>query len=283
MKNFIFVSLMFFSFAIFTATSEEVCVFNQGKMENIEKVTEVTATPIPIDPAKKYKIQFNGSTNGEYTIEENERIRIMNKRYKANRLRCIFYDKAGKKFSKNYFDIMVLSNKPHEYVRVFYPPAKAASLRIFLNPVKGTKITLAGITLKTDLEGIENKCLNTQPTFDYGDLNTYGYRCGGGGGFYTRPDGKTVWNTGFIGWSPFFPVQGKKYYKFFCRGKKSIGKGWIWIDFYNKDGKKIKHARIEFNEKGAETILKTPKGTASANLQCYYVIIEKFTVTEKKE
>jgi hypothetical protein len=282
MKKFFLASLMLLCFDVFTAISAEVILFNREKVENIEKGTELTATPIPVDPAKKYRIQFKGSATGEYTLEENERVRIMYKRYKANRLRFTFYDKTGEEFPFNYSDIMVLSNKSHEYVRIFYPPTKADTMRVFLNPVKGDKMTIEEITLKTDLEGIESQYLNTHATFDYGDLNTYGFSCGGGGKFYTRPDGKTVWNTGFIGWSPFFPVQGKKYYKFFCRGKKSIGKGWIWINFYKEDGEKIKNARIEINEKGAETILLMPKETAMAKLQCYYVIIEEFTVTESK-
>ena len=176
---------------------------------------------------------------------------------------------------------MVLSNAPRRYVKVFYPPAKAASLRIFKRATKGTTIAVGKLSIWTDLEGDEAKSINPHPTFNYGDLNTYGYSFGGGGGFFTRPDGKTVWNSGFIGWSPLFPVKGGKFYKFFCKGEKSQAKGWIWINFHDKDGKKIKTSRIGIAPKGVETIIKTPKGTVKARLQCYYVIIEKFTVSEK--
>lgn len=262
--------------------ADEKCVFNIATFENDGKGGALMATPIPVNPDEKYKIEFTASTTGEHTLEKKEIIRIMGHRYDGNRVRLTFYDKDGKKFHKNLIDIMILSNKKHHYERVFYPPRQAASLQINLRCLKGTNASVEKMTLWTDLEGNEAKFLNPHTTFEHGDLNTYGFSCGGGGRFYTRPDGKTVWKTGFIGWSPFFPVQGGKYYKFFCKGVK-YRRGWIWINFYNKDGEKIKNARVEINEKGAETILKMPKGTARAKLQCYYVIIEEFKVTENKK
>lgn len=270
----------------FTTFADEECVFNRSsftKDAKGAKLKEFTVMPIPVDPTKKYRISFTASTTGDHILKKHERIRIMNSRYAGNRLRLKFYDKDGKGFKYDYSDIVLLTDKPRNYTRVFYPPAKAASLRIFPRKMKGGDITVEKIMLWTNLEGKEAKYLNVHPTFDYGDFNSYGFACGGGGRFFTRPDGKIVWNTGFIGWSPFFPVQGDKYYKFFCRGKKSQGKGWIWINFYKKDGKKIKAATVKINEKGAVTILKMPTGTVSARLQCYYVIIEEFTVVMTKD
>lgn len=280
MNRYKFIALMIFLASGFIVQAEEECIFNGVEVKGVVKNTELTKMPIPVKPGKKYKLIFSAGVNSVQTLEENERIRVMYNRYKANRLRMTFLDKDGKKFSHNYYDIMVLTKEPYKYVRVFYPPEKAATLRISLSPQKGSEMLLEEAAVYTNLEGEESKYLNTHPTFDYGDLNTYGFSCGGGGRFYTRPDGKTVWNTGFIGWSPYIPVQGEKYYKFVCRGVKSVGKGFIVINFHKEDGKKIKSARLKFDAKGAETILKMPAGTAKAKLQCYYVIIEELKVTE---
>lgn len=276
MKLCLYISFLFWGVSAFTLRGGEECLFRKGEIVGTNKALELTVNPIPVVPQKKYGIEFTASTTGEYTIEENERIRIMRKEGKANCIQMVFYDKNQKTCSKT--DLYILSGKLKKYVRIFYPSAKAAFLRIFTRPLKGTEIAVSEIHVRTDLEGKEGECINPHTTFDYGDLNSYGYHCGGGGRFYMRPDGKTVWNTGFIGYSPFFPVQAECFYRIFCRGRKSQDKGWIWINFYKDDDEIIKHATINVSAQGAMTMLKMPKEAVRARLQCYYLIIEEITV-----
>lgn len=268
---------------ILSASVKEL--FKEENSVETMKNIELTKSPIPIDPAKKYQISFSARTNSEYTLEKNERIRIMDLRRIASRLRLEFYDEKGGKFPYNYIDIFVLTNNYHRYVRVFYPPTKAKTSKIFLQPAKNSGITVKKVSVITDLEGKENECLNLHPTFDYGDLNTYGCRLGYGGRFYARPDGKTVWKTGFLGYTPAFPLKENTFYDFYCIGKKYKGrKSYMLLDCYNgKDKRPFKSMRVNLNEKGEITKLKMPSGTVYGILRCYCVILEEFKVTESKK
>ena len=280
MKKCVFISLL--CMYAFTVKSTEKSLFKNSKLVDIINEMELTEKPIPINPQNKYKIMFTAKATGEYTIKENARIRITQHRHNANSVNIKFYDESYQPLSKAGTNIYILSQKWYKYIEIFYPPTNAAYVRIYLRPVKGESISIKKIALTTNLGGKEKAFINVHPTFEYGDLNSYGFYCAGGGRFYTRPDGKTVWSTGFAGFSPCFPVKSGKYYKLFCKGTMSQDhKAWIWINFYDKDNKKIKHANIKISEEGIETTLKMPKGTVKAGLQPYYIIFEEFQVTEK--
>jgi hypothetical protein len=199
----------------------------------------------------------------------------------ASRVRIEFYDEQGNRLPKNTdINIPVISQEFLDYVRVFYPPPEAKTLKIFLVPGKEADIASKKIVVRTDLDGKEAECINIHPSFEYGDLNFYGY----GGEFYTRPDGKTVWNSGFTGSTPFFPVKEGVSYDFSCRGKAGEPKSFIYIGCYNTEGgKPFKSMKYGVSEKGETVKFIMPAGTVSVKLTGYYVIVEEFKVTESKE
>lgn len=251
-------------------------LFEQNERIKTGSIKEMTTSPIPVESKTKYKISFSASATGKHTIEEIPRIRIMNHRQAASRVHVNFYN-SEKKRIPGYKDVFILSKKQRDYELIFYPPRDASSLKIFAQPAKECVLSIEKITLTNNLSGEKKQYLNTYTTFDKGDLNLYGCTSGFGGRFYTRPDGKTVWKTGFLAHSPSFPVQGGKYYDFYCRGKNYRRKAWIWVNCY--DGIKrrpIKHMKINLSPKGATTRLMLPPSTVTASLDLYCVILEEF-------
>jgi hypothetical protein len=241
----------------------------------------LTASGIPVETGKKYELSFTGRTDGAFTVEANERIRLMNLRDAGSHVRIRFHDEQGNELKRTTIDVPVLSRDFHPYVRVFYPPLEARTLSLVLAPGKDATLAVRDISIRTDLQGSEAECINIHPVFDAGDLNSYGYRPGYGGGFFTRPDGKTVWNSGFTGTTPFFPVRGDTFYDFQCRGKKGEPKSFIYLQCYkSEDSKPFKTMKYGVSETDAITRFKMPAEAIFAQLTCYYVIIEEFRVVE---
>ena len=283
MKKQISLAVLFLAttFSVFGAEKE---LFKEDKLiKTAKRHIALAQAGIPVTPDKKYKISFSASTNSPNTLEDNVRIRIMNLRYTASRVRLKFYDEKGK--SLKYLDIYIKSKNLHTYVEVFYPPVTAKSLKIFLIPNKTGDISVEKLAVSTDLEGKESECLNPHPTFEYGDLNTYGYSIGYGGRFFTQPDGKVIWKTGFLGYSQSFPVKENTFYTVFCKGRKYRGrKSYMMLEcFKAKARRPFKTMRIAFSEKGTDTVVKMPTGTVLSKLRCYCVIVEEFKVTEGKK
>ena len=281
MKKHVFIIPVFFLSVICVATGKDL--FKKDEPVETNKTMELTKSAIQLESGKKYELSFLARTNGKYTIEENERIRLMNLGEISSRVCIKFYDAKGKELKKTDIDLPVITQKFLNYVRVFYPPPASKALKIFLLPAKEADIAVKRINISTDLKGREAECINIHPAFEYGDLNFYGYSSGYGGGFYTRPDGKTVWNSGFTGTTPAFPVKGDVSYDFCCRGKKSEPKSFIYLQCYNAEGgKPFKTMKYGVSEKGDIEKINMPAGTVSVQLTCYYVIIEEFKVTESR-
>ena len=227
---------------------------------------------------------FSGRTSSRHTIEAYERIRILNPRYAASRLRLAFYDDKGEALAGGVVDVFILTQAFHEYVRIFYPPPKAGAFRVFVRPAKDADVAIRELRVSTDVQGPERESINPHPTFEYGDLNTHGCQSGYGGRFYTRPDGKTVWKTGFLGYSPSFPVEANRFYEFYCRGKKYRGrKSYVLLDCHNgQDRRPVKSMRLEMSDTGETTEVKIPAGTVSGRLRCYCVILEVHRAARSK-
>ncbi len=246
---------------------------------------ELTAAAVPLPAGVKVRVAFAGRATGRYTLEADERVRIMNPHNAASRLRVAFYTDQGLALGGTDVTVYVLSQAFLPYVRVFYPPAGAAAFRLFLHPAPEAVVAVKGLGVGTELETGERASLNPHPTFDYGDLNTYGYTCGYGGQFYTRPDGKTVWKTGFLGYSPSVPLAGDAFYTFQVTAKPYRGrKSYVLLDCYGagKDNR-LKEMRLSIDDAGATTELKMPAGTVSARLRCYSVILEAFRITPSEQ
>lgn len=268
----------------FHGAAAEKDLFNEERIIETNKAVELTSAPIPVEPGQKHQISFLARAGGEATLEANERIRMMNLRDMAGSVRAQFLDEQGGNLS--FMDMAVISREFHDYARVFYPPARARALKLLLRPAMGADLAVKKITVSAGLEGPEGECLNVHPTFERGDLNGYGYASGYGGGFYTRPDGKTVWNSGFLGYTPSFPVKGDTFHDFYGRGKKYRGrKSSMELECYKPDDPNnhpFKTMAVAIGEKGETTTLKIPAGVVTARLRCYYVILEEFKATGSK-
>ena len=242
----------------------------------------VVAASIRVEPGKKHELSFAGRTDSRYSVEENARIRLMAFGPAISHVRIRFLDGQGKELKQADIEVPIITQSFTNYVRVFYPPAGAQSLSVALLPgEEGVRVSVRDMKLCADLQGKEAACINVHPDFEKGDLNFYGYRSGYGGGFYTKPDGKTVWNSGFTGATPSFPVKGNTFYDFSCRGKNGQPKAFIYLQCYNaQSDKPFKTIKYGVSEKGEVTPFKMPAGAVSAQLTCYYVIIEEFRVVE---
>lgn len=244
--------------------------------------TCMVAESVRVEPGKKHELSFAGRTDSRYSVEENARIRLMAFGPTISHVRIRFLDGRGKELRESDIEVPVITRTFTNYVRVFYPPAGAQSLNVALLPGEdGVRMAVRGMKLCTDLQGKEAACINVHPVFEKGDLNFYGHRSGYGGGFYTRPDGKTIWNSGFTGATPAFPVKGNTFYDFSCLGKNGQPKAFIYLQCYDGESDKpFKTIKYGVSEKGAVTTFMMPAGAVSAQLTCYYVILEEFRVVE---
>lgn len=261
------------------AADGETTRFRTGTPIVSTRPSLLTETALAVCPAQKFRIAFTAHTTGRHTLEHNPRIRIVNPRGIACAVRLRFLDADGERLEQ--VDLPVLSKHPRDYVRVGYPPARATHLELHLLPAGQATLTVAALTVAANPGGIEADVLNPHPTFAYGDLNPYGFRSGYGGGFYQRPDGVTVWKTGFTGTTPAFPVDGGQFYDFYLRGIPYWGRGsYFVLQCFNAEDRRPFHTvRVGFSETGETTRLRLPETTGRVNLLCYHVILEAFKVT----
>ncbi len=241
---------------------------------------EATEAPIPIPAGRKLHLAFTARTDSRYTIEADERIRLMDLSRVGSRVRLDFLDDTGAVVAGG-FDVFILTQATHHYARVFHPPAQAAACRLSVRPGPGAEVVIEELTLDESLPPGEQESINPHPTFEHGDLNSYGCQSGFGGQFYTRPDGVTVWKTGFLGYSPAFPVEAGRFYTFQCRGRQYRGrKSYILLDCHNATERApIKTMRLDMSDDGRTTELQMPEGAVEARLRAYCVILETFRVT----
>ncbi len=258
-------------------------LFTQEASIRTNQPARVTTAAIPIQPGKKYQLSFAARADNDiYSVEANPRIREVSLDDRASRLRLEFL--GADATPAGVLDVPVISRADQHYVRVFYPPAEARSVQIVIRPGKASDFACKEVCLSTDPSGNEAGVVNVHPSFDHGDLNGYGYDAGYGGRMVTRPDGKTVWNSGFLGQSPQFPVKGGAMYTIVCRGKTYERKGEVLLDCYtNRAARPIKSMRVAIGDKGESTTLMVPADAVSARLRCYYVIMEEVRVAESRE
>ena len=249
----------------------------------MEKTTLLTSEAIPVDSGKKYLVTFTANTTGESTIEENMRVSIQVKKGFASQLVIEFLDNSGDKVGTT--EVSILSQSPRVYARAFYPPPASVLMKLSLVPAKGEQAELQNLSVTTELPDQEKSAINPHPTFEFGNLCGYGYTLGYGGGVYTRPDGKTVLNTGFAGVSPMFPVKPATYYEISCRGIPHLGrKSNLTLQCFAEGSKKpIKSMRVNVSEQGITTKLLLPAKTNQANFLFYHVILEELRVIESSQ
>lgn len=239
-----------------------------------DKLTELTTAEVPVEPGKKLAITFTGRTNGEFTVEKNARIRLLNTSQVGSALIMQFFDEAGKRLEE--IRLPILTESSHKYGRVVYPPSAAKSLKIFLVPASSAEVAVENVRVTQKLEGGEAESVNPHPILNFGDLNSYGF----GGEYFERPDGKTVWNTAFTGQTSFFPVQGGDSYVLFCRGIGYGGKrSKIFLQLFEEGAKRPFHTvRVGFSTEGVSAKVLLPEGAVSANFMGYYTIVEELKI-----
>ena len=251
---------------------------------------QVLTSPIDLDeevaiksPSIKYRISWTASSGGKATIENDARvgiIRFPKAKRDAAAVAIQFFNDEGRRFYE--LEMSVLSQSEREYVHYFYPPALARTMKVTLKPARDGELSIEKLALTDQLSGKEAECLNVHPAFEFGDLNFYGYESRDGGGIYQRPDGVTVWNTGFRGESPSFPVEPLAYYTLSCRGTGyAQRKSWLSLQCFDKDGRKPIHLiPVKFDSELVPITVQVPAGATRANLVGYNVIVEEFKVTK---
>jgi len=250
---------------------------------SFDKSAPLNSEPIPVNPDQKLLIAFTASITGESTIEENARISVQVKKGFASLLQIDFLDDGGNKVGST--EVSILSKFPRIYGRVMYPPPGSKAVNLQIVPAKRENVKVEKLSVSNELPQKEKAGINPHPTFEFGDLCTYGYTLGYGGGVYTRPDGKTVLNSGFAGNSPIFPIRPDSYYEIDCRGIPYLGrKSSIMLQCFGEDLRKpIKSMRVQVSQQGVTTKLLIPKNVKRANFGFYYVILEELRVTESSK
>ena len=243
-------------------------------------VRKIVIKPIPVTPGKKCRLSLTAKVDARDTVEFNDRIHIMRvRRYWRGSTSCElrFFDADGKPAGAFRNRCPILTSNWHDYVDVFYIPSRARTMTVTFAPAK-RDLFLKKIELAYDSE---NGALNCNPEFSYGDLNYCEWHPARAGRLYTRPDGKTVFSSGYGGSSPRFPMEAGVPYNFFCRGIRRSGKGWMTLTFYNNKGRRIANRfLLRPKQEGVAVKMTPPPGTKSGAVVMYGLIIEELKVTQ---
>jgi len=245
--------------------------------------TRIETRPLPVEPGKKYHLEIDAEVGGDFVVEANDRAPILTLQTHRNSLtgtyEVIFLDADGQEIPalgganaavRGFF----LTRERKPYIAVFYAPEKAASLKVRFQS-NGRPARIARLRLA---EETGENTVNPNPDFRYGELNYCGWQPQREGRLYTRPDGKTVFNAGYGGTSPFFPLHPGVKYQVSATGEGKT----INIQYFNQEGKSIlSRFLIRPAPNGAETELTPPPGTVMARVTMFGgVILEEFKVVK---
>ncbi len=219
-----------------------------------------------VDGGKKYLLEIRARVDGSFVTEENDRAHLFTLQSHQNRLSSTYavtflnaaggeIPAPGKEAPRGFF----LSKESQPYTQVFYAPPEATSLKIrFQSNGRTTRISALRLVEET-----AEQTINPNPDFRYGELSYCGWSPKRDGRLYTRPDGETVLNTGHLGASPYFPLEGGKRYRFSAKGKGAH----LNAHYYDKEGKSIASRFIlRPAVEGAEAEAVPPEGTAMARV-----------------
>lgn len=240
---------------------------DQGMMALPERVETRT---LPIEAGKKYKLQMTAQVDGDFVVEENDRAHIETLRSRQDIPRSTYEVRfqnsqgedvpnlGGRKSATTGF---FLTKNAYPYVMVFYVPEGATSLKVtFLS--KDRTIHLSSLQLA---EETEEKAVNINPDFRYGELNYCGWEPTQDGRLYKLSDGKLALNTGLASYSSFFPLTSQKTYRASIIGEGSSN---VSIDYFGKDGKLLVRDRPLGYPKpeGVQREFMAPEGTVMGRL-----------------
>jgi len=262
------VPLAIFLAVAFSARAEPLLHVAEPVESTQRMLLDGDGVPVPVDA--RLEIRFTAKATGSHTVEADPRIGIRNPQ-EASHLKLEFSGNG------NPAPVLlpVLSQTSREYRRELYVPPGATHLRVSLRPAKESTLTVANLRIALAPEA---PSINPHPAFLHGELNPYGHHSGYGGGFYQRPDGVTVWNTGFTGTSPEFPVEGGKAYTVSCRGTGYSGKKSRLLLQLFKAGEPRPFHEIALTLDGATGTIHLPGDAARARLLGYDVILESWNL-----
>lgn len=270
-------------------------LFEAGREALPERVDGLVRLPsrlstraLPVVGGKKYKLEIAAETSGDFVVETNDRAHVLTLQSPGNQLSSTyevsFQNAAGDDIrglegvtpgGRAWLGGFFLTNQRQPYVAVFYAPPDAASLKVrFQSNSRTTHIASLHLVEET-----EEKTVNPNPDFRYGELNYAGWRPARDGRIYTRPDGKRVLHLGYGGVSPIFPLSPERTYRISATGE---GKP-LNIEYFDKDGKPLlQRFLIRLSSKGEETDMVPPAGTVMARVSALGAIIEEFKVVQVK-
>ena len=249
-----------------------------GRLEIGGDVRQFDLLTIEVAPSTKYRLDLRARLDGGETVERNDRAHNEALRQNArwNSVYEVVFgggddddDEAGKSHGG-----FILTGEWHDYVHVFHTPPGARKLTIRITP-RGHTTLVARVALTPADEG---GAINANPDFRYGELNYCGWRPQRDGRIYRRPDGKCVFNAGYGGSSPRFPLQPGKSYTATALGEG----GQVTLNYFDDHGGKTSgRFLLRPAPEGVQTTFTPPEGTAAGSIVMYGgTVLESFKVEE---
>jgi hypothetical protein len=251
----------------------ENCLFVSGN-------TTVRFKVVKVNPKTKYTLKFRSFFQGGESIEENPRLDVL---LLPGVMRCVvperilsFSDADGKAIRQ--WPPMCNRMPFHrwqEYRDTFYPPERAAFMRLTVRSPLGTTLILDDITFsKTPDEG----SININPEFKNGIYDYSGWsEIARGGKLFKLETGKTALDTRYGSRGAFFPIYLPGKYAF---SAKARGNGCynfsIGLNLYNQNGQKTGFFKTTGLSK--PTFFFLPPGTVKGRFLIYSSILEKIRI-----
>jgi len=262
---------------------------NGQKCLSIAKnISYVTLKESAVKDNTKYKLTIRAFIDRPDCIEDNNsalRLSRQNGRtfpsYKIN-----LFDKAGKAQNimlygkiKIHYSAPIISRTAQDYVYVFYTTAKSEKMELEFK-TSYNKLFVESVKLEQDKN---DKYVNCTTDFSYGEINPNGWNRGVE--LFTRPDKKTVLKCGYYNGGPFFLVNDKVKYSFYCKGLETgTGGGAALVNFFDIKGNKtgyihLFHGKSMKNGK-SKSGLKPPQKTYQAQIYISNMIMSEIKVTK---
>ncbi len=239
-----------------------------------------TMKAMPVTPETTYKLTFLARTDRSDTVESNDRAHMEMLQSYGRFLpmyELLFFDSDGEQIQRSGrgFGGSILTSDWYAYSLAFQPPPETAAVKIRFSP-RNSPLYIDNL----EIVSIDDGTINVNPEFEYGELNYSGWRPARDGRLYTRPDGKTVFKSGYGGVSPFFPLRETVTYQLYARGQRQTTNGWLSLTYYDAEGKRLgDRFLLRPTVEGESVELVPPPGTFEARLVMYSVILESFRVT----
>lgn len=238
-------------------------------------VSRYDAATAELLPETKYRLTIRARVQGAFTVEQNDRAQVESlQRWGLSESvgTLQFHDPATGALAAG-GTIVFLTRDWHDYVYVFRTPPGVQRVTLRFQP-RNHVTQVARLSIETaDEDGV----VNNNPDFRYGELSYSGWRPQRDGRLYLRPDGTCVFNSGYGGSSPAFPLQAGRRYRLTGLGDG----GYLNIYYYDAEGKTIVSTFLmRFTGRQEVTAsLTPPAGCVSGKIVAYSVLLEFFRVT----